>query len=99
MSSLDINETGVSVCTGCGYYNTCGTEDRKELCKGRKMDNCIMDDSLFEACTICVADAGKEDNDLVLWLYHSVYQSCTKQKRAWTYNEIDALLEKWCQMF
>lgn len=53
----------------------------------------IEDVVLLKACQECVADAGKEDDELVLKLYENMYRETDAQGKSWNYEMIDKLIE------
>lgn len=55
----------------------------------------VRDKFLYRACEECVADAGKEDDDLVMRLYNHMYEHYDKKGKSWNYGMIDRLIEKW----
>ena len=54
-----------------------------------------MSNVLWNACEICVSDAGKEDDDLVQRLYDYMHENYEEQGKMWNYNMIDNLIEQW----
>ena len=54
----------------------------------------IEDRFLYRACEECVADAGKEDDELVKNLYKHMYHNYDEQHKSWNYDMIDKLIER-----
>jgi hypothetical protein len=53
-----------------------------------------MDKRLYQACEICVADMGKEDDELVKKLYDKVMEKYVEKGKPWNYGLIDRILSK-----
>lgn len=53
-----------------------------------------MDKRLYQACEICVADMGKEDDELVKKLYDKVMEKYVEKGKPWNYGLIDRILLK-----
>lgn len=56
-----------------------------------------MSNLLFQACTECVADAGKEDDALVQRLYDYMHEHYESKSKPWNYEMIDELIKKWTE--
>lgn len=57
----------------------------------------IHDKILYQACQECVADAGKEDDKLVVRLYNYMYKNYDLKHKSWNYQMIDNLINVWTQ--
>ena len=56
-----------------------------------------MSNLLRQACTECVADAGKEDDALVKRLYDYMHENYESKSKLWSYEIIDELIKKWTE--
>lgn len=52
------------------------------------------DKKLLEACEICIADMGKEDEELVKKLYDKMHTTFVEKGRMWNYANVDNCLHK-----
>jgi hypothetical protein len=55
----------------------------------------IMSDILLKACEECVADRGKEDDELVQRLHDFIHGNYEEKGAPWNYTLIDAILDAW----
>lgn len=53
-----------------------------------------MDKRLYNACEICVADMGKEDDELVKKVYEKIMKNYVDKGKSWNYALIDRILSK-----
>lgn len=53
-----------------------------------------MSKRLRRACEECVADAGKEDKELVNRLYNYIHKNYEVKGEPWTYSMIDVLIDR-----
>ena len=53
-----------------------------------------MSKLLYSACEECIADAGKEDDELVQQLYDFIHENYEKNGYPWTYELIDNLIQE-----
>lgn len=51
------------------------------------------DSVLFKACEECVADAGKENDELVGKIFDFMFEEYDSKGKPWSYDIIDALIE------
>ena len=56
-----------------------------------------MSDFLRNACEECVADKGKEDNELVQRLHDYIHENYEEKGKPWNYALIDSLIDEWEQ--